>query len=377
MYFSLFDVLLLIGITQGVIAGVLLLFGKQRKRGDVYLALAIFTFCLLFLKIIFNYSGLAGSPTYRYLPNAFELSTAPLFYFYFRALTEKEFSFDKSAALHFVPFIAAQAYAWFVYLHVFQVPTTDQMDQIAHTLNYRQIKEVEDWAIVISILSYLFLGYRKYLSFQKQVQDNTADSAYPTLRWVSSILWLCIVLIILLLVNMLISRLTLVEQSTELHWKLYFIYQAAVTYYLGFMAYRQPELDLNQIYPVDPSSVLNTDIATPEETAIATRLIALLKVESLYLEPGLNVSQVAEKLDVTPATLSQVINSYFEKSFRNLINDYRIEDVKKKLLDPDNKASVLSLALESGFNSEASFYRVFKNSTGLNPKAFIKQARSE
>jgi len=72
-----------------------------------------------------------------------------------------------------------------------------------------------------------------------------------------------------------------------------------------------------------------------------------------------------------------VINSYFEKSFRNLINDYRIEDVKKKLLDPNNKASVLSLALESGFNSEASFYRVFKNSTGLNPKAFIEQARNE
>lgn len=82
--------------------------------------------------------------------------------------------------------------------------------------------------------------------------------------------------------------------------------------------------------------------------------------------------QVAERLAVNSGFLSQVINSRFNKSFRELINEYRIEEVKRQLLDNQQQASILSLALEAGFNSEASFYRVFKSSTGLTPKAFVK-----
>jgi AraC-like DNA-binding protein len=73
--------------------------------------------------------------------------------------------------------------------------------------------------------------------------------------------------------------------------------------------------------------------------------------------------------------LSATINTCYGKNFRNLINDYRVEEAKRKLGDPAlSHLSVLGIGLESGFNSEASFYRIFKQHTSLSPAAYAAQA---
>ncbi|NVJ66579.1 MAG: helix-turn-helix transcriptional regulator [Gammaproteobacteria bacterium] len=370
MQFSIFEVLLLVGIIQGLVAVPLLLFSKNKQLSNVFLAFAILTFCLLFIKIIMNYSGLLNKPNFRYLPNAFEMATAPLLYFYFLALTEKGFRWQSKYLLHFIPLALAQGFALFIYFQTYDLATLSLQDKAVRQLNYNYIKEIENWLIVISILSYLFVGARKFLKFQQRVKDNTANSAYPTLRWLKTIIGLSAILISFLIINMLIGRFTSLENTTEIHWKLYFIYQAALTYYLGFMAYHQQPIDLNEIYPEDSS---NTQQKPEEDVSdIIEHLELQLTNEKVYLDPSLNISQLAKTLEINSANLSQIINAHYGKSFRSLINDYRIEDIKEKLLTPDNKASILSLALESGFNSEASFYRIFKNSTGITPKAFIQ-----
>ncbi|MCW8876064.1 MAG: helix-turn-helix transcriptional regulator [Kangiellaceae bacterium] len=338
---------------------------------NLFLALAILSFCLLFFKIITNYTGLAGTVSFRYIPNAFELSTGPLIYFYLRALTEKGFKWEPKYILHFLPFFLAQGFAFLIYASVQGIPTVAEQDQVAHSLFYVPIKEFEDWSIVVSISTYLILGYKKFVVFRTLVRNSTSDTAYPTLNWLRVILVLCIVLLIFLVTNMSISRLTTLEQDTSIHWRIYFVYVAAVTYYMSFMSFRQRTPDLSQInLPENPE--IKSRASSDEDRGLAKRLIELLEKEKIYLEPTLNARQVAERLEVSQTNLSQVINSQFKKSFRELINDYRIEDVKSKLLDPDNKASILSIALESGFNSEASFYRVFKNKLGVSPKVYIE-----
>ncbi|TQV89278.1 helix-turn-helix domain-containing protein [Aliikangiella coralliicola] len=372
MSFSFFDVLLMIGITQGLVAVPLLLFARDKRLSNVFLALAILSFCLLFFKILINFTGLARDVPFRYFPNAFELATAPLFYFYVVALTKKGFTWKWKFIKHFIPFIIAQFYAFFIYGSVYTYPTAVIQDEVAHQLYYKLFKEIEDWAIVVSILSYLYLGYRRFIAFQQQVRNSTADSAYPTLSWLRNILVLSIVLWLFLLSNMTLSRLTDLEMHTDLHWKVYFVYIASITYYLSFMAYRQQAPDLDQIYPSELKSA-NKKASCAETEKLANSFRHLLEQQKIYLEPTLNIRQVAERLDVSQSNFSQVVNTHFDKSFRELINEYRIEDVKEKLLDRQSKVSILSLALESGFNSEASFYRVFKNKTGVSPKEFINQ----
>ncbi len=372
MSFSIVDVLLMIGVTHGLVGASMLFFAREKCISNKLLGLAILSFCLMFIKVLLIFTGLSATPTFRYLPNAFELATAPLFYLYLRALTEKDFHWQPRMLLHFTPCGIAYAYALFIFTMAYGQPTTDLQDQAAHQYFYYEFKEFEDWSIVTSIFSYLVLGYQRFIAFQRRVRNHTADTAYPTLNWLRSILVLCIILWLYLVFNMLESRFALFEVNRQLHWQIYYIYVAGFTYYLGVMSYRQQAPDLSQIYPNESESN-PSEIADNDTQQLLQRLQQLIEQEQIYLEPTLNVRQVADRLEVNQTSLSQLINRHFDKSFRELINHYRIEDVKTKLLDSQNKASILSLALESGFNSEASFYRVFKNSTGLTPKAFIEQ----
>ena len=375
MPFSFFEVLLMIGITQGLVAIPILIFGKERRLSNVFLALAILSFCLLFFKIITNYTGLAGTVSFRYIPNAFELTTGPLIYFYLRALTEKGFRWNSRYLVHFLPFFLAQGYAFLIYGSIQGVSSVAEQDQIAHNLAYAPIKEIENWTIVASISTYLILGYKKFIAFSNLVKNSTSDTAYPTLSWLRVLLVLSIILLMFLVTNMSLDRLIQLDNKTSLHWRIYFVYLATVTYYMSFMSFRQKTPDLEQISMPDYEQG-DSRKAVDEDKMKAQELSELLEEGQIYLEPTLNARQVAERLGISQTNLSQVINAQFKKSFRELINDYRIEDVKGKLLDKNNKASILSIALESGFNSEASFYRVFKKKLGVSPKIFVDQNNS-
>ena len=57
--------------------------------------------------------------------------------------------------------------------------------------------------------------------------------------------------------------------------------------------------------------------------------------------------------------------------YSDLINRYRVEEVKRCLLLPQNSQSKLEvLAYEAGFKSASTFNRQFKNFTQMTPKAF-------
>ncbi len=57
-----------------------------------------------------------------------------------------------------------------------------------------------------------------------------------------------------------------------------------------------------------------------------------------------------------------------------LINGYRVDDFKNLLTNPTKQhITFLGLAYEAGFNSKASFNRVFKEFTGYSPSTYRKQ----
>ncbi|RXM52045.1 AraC family transcriptional regulator [Chryseobacterium sp. CH25] len=95
--------------------------------------------------------------------------------------------------------------------------------------------------------------------------------------------------------------------------------------------------------------------------------------EKLYKDPDLNLTYVAQLLEVHPNILSQTINSVENKNFYDYINRYRIEEFKRIASLPENqKYTILSLAFESGFNSKTSFNRNFKKYMNCSPREFLK-----
>ena len=65
-----------------------------------------------------------------------------------------------------------------------------------------------------------------------------------------------------------------------------------------------------------------------ESISIHQRLTALMSTERLFTNPELKLNDLAERLDVHPNTLSQVINSIEEKNFYDYINGQRVEEFK-------------------------------------------------
>ena len=95
-----------------------------------------------------------------------------------------------------------------------------------------------------------------------------------------------------------------------------------------------------------------------------------------YLNPDLNLADLAESLNMTRAQLSDVINSGFSKNFNDFVNHYRISAFKNALEQgKQEQLSLLGIAYECGFNSKATFNRVFKKLEKSSPSQYLRRIR--
>ncbi|MCX6584641.1 MAG: helix-turn-helix domain-containing protein [Candidatus Aminicenantes bacterium] len=103
------------------------------------------------------------------------------------------------------------------------------------------------------------------------------------------------------------------------------------------------------------------------------KLSYLMELEKLYREESISLQYLAEKLSITPHLLSQLLNEKLNITFPDYINNYRIEEARKLLVDPDwADRKVISIAFEVGYNTKAAFYGVFKKCTGMTPSEYRK-----
>lgn len=107
---------------------------------------------------------------------------------------------------------------------------------------------------------------------------------------------------------------------------------------------------------------------------LKTNLFQILEDKKLYLDETLNLSDLAEEMRISPKKLSELLNQHMNISFYNLINQYRVNEVMKRMLLPEyNKYTLVGLAYECGFQSKATFNRIFKQKTGKSPSNFKKE----
>lgn len=93
-----------------------------------------------------------------------------------------------------------------------------------------------------------------------------------------------------------------------------------------------------------------------------------------YLNPHITIVLLAKELDTNVKYLSSILNNSKQKSFKNYINELRIEYIVK-CLQEDHKFrlyKVSHLATLSGFSSQSSFTTFLKLVTGTTPSVFIK-----
>lgn len=134
---------------------------------------------------------------------------------------------------------------------------------------------------------------------------------------------------------------------------------------------------LFRIYPqaVPLTGVSSKDIPlSDKERKIAQKISDLIELDKIYQEPSYSRSELARELEIADYQVSRIINLYFNKSFSQLLNENRVEDAKRMLLQTD--VAIKIIAGESGFNSIASFNRIFRDIEGISPGEYRKRFKN-
>lgn len=401
MNLSFFEVLILIGVTQGFVISALIWFNRKRDISKLLLSFVLAVFNLLCIKILVHTTGLWQTQWLRYFPLAFELTIQPLIWLYTLSLISPDFKLTKKHLLHFIPFTISITYSIFIYIAAGPYKELIAKDAVANSFYFNNIKKAEDYLSIISSIAYWFLGLRLVLNYRRWLYNNISNTNYPTYDWLKNISVSMGILIILLTIDIILD--SVFHFPYFFHWQFFFIYLAALIYYLGFRGYNLPNKQIaveKKEYqqaalreseeftkqPIDnplqtdkiraPSDKPSKEIKLSDEKRreIENTIRNAFEIKALYLDSELNLQKLANEINIPAATVSVVINSNFKKSFRNLVNEYRIKMVKQRLKDPkSNQFSILGIAYDCGFNSEASFFRIFKTIVGISPKEYAKQ----
>jgi YesN/AraC family two-component response regulator len=121
-----------------------------------------------------------------------------------------------------------------------------------------------------------------------------------------------------------------------------------------------------------------SSLTDDQKEAIYEKLLEMLEYGRVFLNHDLSVEDLADKLDTNRRYLSQVVNELHGSNFSTFINEYRVKEARRLLLDPEkHHFSLEGIAHAAGFNSRISFNNAFKKITGLTPAYFQKSSMNK
>jgi AraC-like DNA-binding protein len=106
--------------------------------------------------------------------------------------------------------------------------------------------------------------------------------------------------------------------------------------------------------------------------SVLEELYYIMEDQKAFASEDISIKVIADELGITVHQLSEILNKKVKKNFNSFINDYRIEESKKILLEEPDR-TITSVAMAVGFNSNTSFSTIFSKTTGLTPKEYRKK----
>lgn len=228
------------------------------------------------------------------------------------------------------------------------------------------------------MLIYFYTTYLLVEKYEAMVREESADVAVLSIHWLTQLSFGFCLFAVLFYLSAL--DLLVFTSKTNALPSLFVFGIASFIFVLAYFTYRQPDLfALYQPGNLPTSQELgerpkyqNTKLSPELVEEYKQRLVTAMERDKPYLDGELRLGQLAEDLAIPTHHLSQVINVAFAVSFFDFINHYRINHAKALLRQGEASGNILDIALQSGFNSKASFNRVFKREAGVTPSEFIQ-----
>lgn len=366
----IYQTLLHIAIFQGIVLGLIILRSNFfNTRANRYLAYLMFILSLLLLNLALELWGaFQHFPVLRFIDDVETAFLVPVFLLLF-ILNKGEHTLKNSRKLVwlFLPFGFSAIIGLYedfdVIANLYTIPDTIQ--PILELLNTIELFLAVIFFPVILVVAYRFL---KYIKQEKDKSWVTILCLLVSLIFFSWVIAILIRFFFVYDISMTMKIIALVA-TFFIHW----------TTYVGIYKFRLSDNREEIRAFLNGLSIKINNTTIPEKEKLTsdnlyfTKLELLFKEDKIYTDSRLNREKVAKELGINPGYLSQIINQITGSNFSNYLNDYRVEAVKKMLLNPEfQNYSLLAMGLESGFTSKTTFYKAFKKFTGMTPSQYQK-----
>jgi len=375
--------ILLIGVFEGLFLAMLLFTKKRKTISDKILTFFFIVFSLnIGLSYIDAYNRNHGFPYPVFILTAapFLLLHGPLLWFYIKSHTDQFFRFKPVYLLNLIPFVAMVIQHTVAY---YILPASEkiqivQTESFKYTLSYY----IFVWAIALSPIIYFYFGLQSINRYKLKIEGYFSQKAEIDLRW----LWVIIGswLILHCIINaFFIADLFAPVASFGIMQFFSFAFGAVYIIFIGFFGLKQENVFLTHTIQIDLEKEVQHQLkdnykkpVTASENEFVKQLLNHMSEQKPYLEAEITLKILSSQLKVSAEFLSEIINTDFNKNFFDFINYYRIEEFKSQIKNEKNKKlTIIGIAYDCGFNSKATFNRVFKKATGLTPSEYISRSQ--
>ncbi|EDP70161.1 Quinolinate synthetase A [Flavobacteriales bacterium ALC-1] len=307
------------------------------------------------------------------------LALAPLIFLYVKSITTSNFKFKKIYYLHFIPAIVVVIYRISIYTYDAMQPGFNEVQNgiLKIELDETYVQAILFYIEAPFMLIYLAFTFQLFYNYRRKIIQYFSNIYKLELNWILSFLILFSIIFLYSTIQDIIGSRFIVLDYNERWWLN--LLTAIVTLYIGIKGYFTDTTKLNKLnFTFSPKTIgIPEDINSFENKSILDSDIEIVKnlmeVEKAYLNPELNLSDLAKMAKMSRGQLSEIVNTGFNKNFNDFVNTYRVEAFKVMLKEKKHKQlSLLGIAHDCGFNSKATFNRVFKKLTNHSPTEYLK-----
>jgi len=382
MSFSFINIILFLAAAQGLLLAVLIFQKYRRLFANRFLGSIMLLYSLLLIQMLLT--DLEFDRKYPHLmliPIGISLLMGPLHYLYAKSLIHSWTTIEKSNWFHFLPFLLYEISlipSFFKPVH----QLTAEFQKI-YTQGLSLKYTLFNWLILIQILIYMILTVLIISKYSHRIKNVFSTIEKIRLNWLRNITYLGILVVSVFLIE---NIFLLAGINLSHFFNLTSILFAIFIYVMGYMGLAKSEIfaepaiaesiralpDLQSPKKEEQQPKYEKSGLSPDRAnQYLDNLLLLMEQEKPYINSDLTLTQLAEMLSISPHNLSEILNTRLNQNFFDFVNHYRVEEVKKALLDPQKQhLTVLAVGLDAGFNSKTSFNTTFKKYTGMTPSEY-------
>lgn len=365
-----------IGIAQSLFVGFVFFTKKHKLSADWLLFSWLLVIAFKLLMIIMNIEH-GEFFDVEFSIGLIPLTFGPFLYLYTKSLIFNYKKLRWKDFLHFVPFVLLTV----VYLVFFQDKLNFQSGyHIFRPDGYTIARILFGLSFVLSVFYYSASTLLIIHRYRKIKYDNFSYFSSNNM-----LNWLYFLAAFILLMYCIFFGMGLYNIIAHTRWfnVEYFadISLVVLTYSISYFGIKQNYL-FNKPYEVPEESIAkpnkekykNSNLSKEQKKIYIQKILDFMESERPHLNPELNIQDLSKQIDITRHHLTEILNNELGKNFFNFINEYRVQEVKKRLLDPKfQHLTIVAIAYESGFNSKSTFNSIFKQQTQSTPSKWRKE----